>query len=130
MINWPKPTNVSDLRGFLGLTSYYCKFVRDYGTIARPLTNLLKKGQFLWTEDADDAFTVLKKAMAFTPILAMPNFEAPFVITTDASNNGIGVVLSQQDRPIAFMSRALSVSKQYWSTYAKEILAILQAIWT
>lgn len=130
MINWPKPTNVSDLRGFLGLTGYYRKFVRDYGTIARPLTNLLKKGQFLWTEDADDAFTVLKKPMASIPILAMPNFEAPFVITTDASNNSIGVVLSQQDRPIAFMSRALGVSKQSWSTYAKEMLAILQAIRT
>lgn len=68
--------------------------------------------------------------MASTPILAMPNFDAAFVITTDASNNGIGAVLSQQDRPIAFMSRALGITKQSWSTYAKEMLAILQAIKT
>lgn len=68
--------------------------------------------------------------MASTPILAMPNFDVAFVITTDASNNGIGAVLSQQDRPIAFMSRALGITKQSWSTYAKEMLAILQAIKT
>lgn len=68
--------------------------------------------------------------MTCTPTLAMPNFNEPFVIESDASGNGIGVVLSQQGKPIAYMSRALGVSKKSWSTYAKEMLAIVQAIRT
>jgi hypothetical protein len=128
MLNWPCPTNVSELRGFLGLTGYYRKFVRNYGIIARPLTNLLKKGLFRWTEEADAAFLALKQAMTSTPTLAMPNFNEPFVIETDASGTGIGAVLTQHGRPIAFMSRALGVTKLSWSTYAKEMLAIVQAI--
>ena len=128
MVNWPQPTNISKLRGFLGLTGYYRKFVQNYGVIARPLTNLLKKGKFDWNEGAEEAFVVLKKAMTSTPTLAMPNFADIFVIEADASGEGIGAVLSQQGRPIAFMSRALGVTKQSWSTYAKEMLAIIEAI--
>lgn len=79
----------------------------DYGVLAQPLTNLLKKGNFFWTAEADASFLALKKALTTTPTLAMPNFNEPFVITTDASNTGIEAVLSKQDRPIAFMSRAL-----------------------
>lgn len=130
MVNWPKPTNVSELRGFLGLTGYYRKFVRNYGLIAQPLTNLLKKGQFQWTDAADSAFQQLKSAMTATPILAMPNFDEIFIIESDASGDGIGAVLSQQGRPIAFMSRALGNSKRSWSIYAKEMLAIIHAIQT
>ena len=130
MLDWPKPTNISDLRGFLGLTGYYQKFVRDYGIIARPLTNLLKKGFFKWSNETDDAFQKLKQAMTTTPTLAMPNLKEPFIIETDASGNGIGAVLSQQGKPNAFMSKSPSSSKQSWSTYAKEMFAIIQAIQT
>lgn len=130
MLSWPRPTNITELRGFLGLTGYYRKFVRNYGIIARPLTNLLKKGNFKWDEDADTAFTTLKQAMTTTPCLAMPNFNEPFTIETDASGNGIGAVLTQQGQPIAFMSRALGVTKRAWSIYAKEMLAIVEAIRT
>ena len=118
------------MRGFLGLTGYYRKFVRNYGIIARALTNLLKKGKFAWTKDAETAFQALKQAMTSTPTLAMPNFNEPFVIESDASGNGIGVVLTQQGKPIAFMSRALGVSKRSWSIYAQEMLAIVHAIQT
>ena len=130
ILNWPRPTNVSELRGFLGLTGYYRKFVRNYGIISRPLTNLLKKGQFGWPEEAEKAFQDLKTVMTTTPTLAMPNFAEPFIIETDASGDGIGAVLSQQGRPIAFMSRALGTTKRSWSTYAREMLAIIQAIQT
>jgi hypothetical protein len=130
MLNWPRPTNVSELRGLLGHTGYYQKFVRNYGLIARPLTNILKKGKFSWSDAAESAFKELKTTMTTTPTLAMPNFNEPFTIESDASSNGIGAILSQQGHHIAFMSRALGTTKQSWSVYAKEMLAIIHAIQT
>lgn len=130
MTDWPTPTTVTELRGFLGLTGYYRKKIRDYGIIARPLTNLLRKGRFVWEPEAEEAFQKLKTAMTTTPTLALPDFSKPFVITTDASGDGIGAVLSQNNQPIAFMSRSLGVTKRSWSTYAREMLAILVAIRT
>ena len=104
--------------------------MQNYGILARPLTTLLKKGQFRWNDEAEVAFITLKKAMTSTPTLAMPNFQETFTIEADASGDGIGAVLSQQGKPIAFMSRALGVTKKTWSTYAKEMLAIVEAIRT
>jgi hypothetical protein len=128
MLSWTRPTNISELRGFLGLTGYYRKFVRNYGILACPLTSLLRKGQFCWNDDAEAAFEALKTAMTSTPTLAMPNFAEVFVIESDASGDGIGAVLTQQGRPIAFMSRALGLSKHAWSTYAREMLAIVVVV--
>jgi hypothetical protein len=128
MVAWPHPTNISTLREFLGLTCYYRKFVRQYDVLARPLTNLLKKGQFIWDDNAESVFITLKQAMTTTPTLAMPNFNDSFTIEIDASGEGIGAVLSQQGKPVAFMSRALGVTKLSWFTYTKEMLAIIEAI--
>ena len=101
------------------MTGYYRKFVKDYGIIARPLTNLLKKGQFGWDPQAEEAFIQLERALSTTPILAMLNFNDTFIIETDASNKGIGVVLVQQGKPLAYMSKAIGPSKEAWSVYAK-----------
>ncbi|CAA7051508.1 unnamed protein product [Microthlaspi erraticum] len=130
MTAWPSPTTITELRGFLGLTGYYRKFVQHYGIIARPLTNLLKKGKFEWTGADEEAFNHLKSALTTTPILALPDFSSPFIIQTDASGDGIRAILSQQGRPIAYMSRSLGVAKRSWSTYAREMLAIVIAIRT
>lgn len=89
MVAWPRPTNISALRGFLGLTGYYWKFVQNYGIMAWPLTNLLKKGQFGWNDETETAFLALKHAMTTTPTLIMPNFNDSFTIETDASGEGI-----------------------------------------
>lgn len=109
MVSWPKPQTITELRGFLGLTRYYRKFVQGYGVMARPLTNLLKKGQFGWNEEVEGAFNKLKQAMSSTPTLAMPNFRDTFIIKTDAFREGIGAVLQQKKKSITFMSRTLGV---------------------
>lgn len=80
MVNWPTPTNIIELRGFLGLTGYYRRFVKNYGIVAKPLTNLLKKNQFVWSTVADQAFHALKKIMTETPVLILPDFSVPFVV--------------------------------------------------
>ncbi|PKI39066.1 hypothetical protein CRG98_040553 [Punica granatum] len=127
MRSWPPPKSVTELRGFLGLTGYYCKFVKGYGGIARPLTNLLKNGRFEWSIEAKGTFNVLKTAMIATLIFALPDFEDEFMIEADASGTGIGAVLSQKGRPLAFLSKGLNESKKSWSTYEKEMLADLLA---
>lgn len=127
MKEWPQPRNLKQLRGFLGLTGYYRRFVRGYGLICRPLTELLKKGSFNWTPDATKAFEELKNAMISTPVLALPDYSLSFVIETDARGTGISVVLMQQGRPLAYLSKGLSLRYQALSTYEKELLAIVMA---
>ncbi|CAN1845235.1 Transposon Tf2-9 polyprotein [Linum perenne] len=128
MLQWPVPTLVRALRGFLGLTGYYRKFIKNYSIISKPLTDLLKKNMFKWTEGAAAAFLKLQQAMTEAPVLALPNFPLPFTLETDASGTGIGAVLSQQGRPIAYISQAVSKKNQGLSTYEKEYLAVLFAV--
>jgi hypothetical protein len=128
MLNWPIPTNVTELRGFLGLTGYYGRFVKGYGYIAKPLTQLLKKKQFQWSSEAHDAFISLKQAMSTTPVLGLPDFTLPFIVETDASDCGVGAVLMQKNQPLAFLSKVLGPVHQKLSIYEKEFLALIMAM--
>ena len=123
---------MKDLRGFLGLTGYYHRFIKNYGLIAQPLTFLLKKNAFEWIEATKQAWDELKQKVVTSLMLALPNFSEVFVVESDASNGGLGVVLSQNGRPIAFFNKTLSPKNQALFVYEKKILAILTAVkkWT
>jgi hypothetical protein len=110
MVNWHVPKSLTEVRGFLDLTGYYRKFVRNYGILAKPLTSLLKSKTFSWSKEADDAFQALKQAMTFVPVLTLPDFSISFEIETDACDRGVGAVLIQNGHPVAFFSKALSAA--------------------
>ena len=128
MLHWPTPQSVTELRVFLGLTGYYRRFVKNYGILAHPLTQLLRKKMFQWSPAAQQAFDTLKQAMTTTPVLALPNFAQPFTVETDACEDGIGAVLLQNAQPIAFLSKALGPTHKAMSIYEKEFLALIMVV--
>jgi hypothetical protein len=126
ILQWPVPSSVKELRSFLGLAGYYRKFVKYFGILARPLTNLLKKNSmFVWTPDQETTFSALKTTLSSAPVLALPDFALPFAIETDACASSVGVVLTQRGHPLAFISNSLGPKNTGLSTYEKEYLAIL-----
>ena len=94
VVTWPKPTTARAVRGFLGLAGYYRKFISHFGGIATPLTKLLTKDQFKWSSEAEEAFHKLKEVLTNLPTLRLPDFTQRFVIECDASETGIGAVLT------------------------------------
>ena len=136
--DWTYPNSIAQLRQFLGITGYYRKFIKDYAHHAAPLLKLIRdkhKGNRLpttQTKEQTAAFEYLKSRLTSAPVLAHPNFDLPFEVHTDASNDGLGAVLCQkvdgQEKVIAYISRILQPAEQKYDTHKKEMLAIVWAI--
>ena len=131
--DWPAPTTVPEVRSFLGLASYYRKFVQGFSAIATPLTALLHKDkEFQWNTPEQEAFEMLKEKLTTAPVLLLPDPTKPFTVTTDASDFAIGAVLTQDhghgEQPVAYESRKLSPAELNYPVHEKELLAIVHAI--
>ena len=110
---------------FADNTLLFCKY---YGSIAAPLSHLLKLGSFKWIAEAQEAFIKLQQAMMTLPVLALPDFNIPFEVETDALGYGVGAVLMQNKRPIAFYSHTLAMWDRAKPVYEKELMAVVLAV--
>ena len=132
--DWPTPTTVKQVRGFLGFGNFYRQFIWHFSELAKPLNDLLKKDQkFNWTEDCQRSFDELKKRFTEEPVLMMPDQTKPFQIESDASKYATGAVLTQLDcngdrHPISFISKTLSPTERNYEIYDRELLAIIRAL--
>jgi hypothetical protein len=129
---WKQPSNVNEVRSFLGMAGYYRRFIKGFSSIARPMTELLKKdNKFVWTPKCEESFQIIKKKLTTAPVLTLPDIHQSFVIFCDASRQGLGCVLMQNEKVIAYASRLLKLHEQNFPTHDLELAAIVHAqkIW-
>ena len=136
VVSWPTPTSVKEVQRFLSFANFYRRFIRNFSSIAAPITSLLKGApkKLRWTEQADKAFADLKEAFTTAPILKHPDPTQPFIVEVDASETGVGAVLSQRTgsplklHPIVFYSHKLSSSERNYAIGDRELLAVKLAL--
>ena len=133
--NYPVPKTIKNVRAFLGIAGFYRRHIKDFAKIAAPLHGLIRKdNRFCWRTEHQNAFETLKNALITYPILAFPDFDKPFLLSTDASDVAIGAVLSQPyengDRPVAYGSRVLNAAEKKYSCVERELLAIVHFLKT
>ena len=134
VMNWPTPMNVRDLLAFIGTSSYYRRYIRNFAGIAKPMTALLKKNkEWKWTQAEDEAFQTIKSSLVNKPVLMSPDFDKPFELYCDASDFAVGGVLSQRDdnnqeHPIGYFSKTLNKHEVNYAITKKELLAVVLTV--
>ena len=127
--DWPVPKDVTDVRYFTGITSYYLRFIEGFSRIANPITSLQKKGKkFDWNPKCEKSFKKLKTLLTSTPILRIEDPNKEFVVCTDAYNDGLGGFLTQEWHVIAYESRKLKVHETNYATYDLELVVVIHAL--
>ncbi|KAD6454636.1 hypothetical protein E3N88_09342 [Mikania micrantha] len=127
--NWDVPTTPIEIRSFLGLAGYYWRFISNFSKIALPLTNLTQKSEsFVWTQKQEEAFQTLKQRLYNAPILTLPEGNDDFVVYCDVSHQGLGCVLMQRDKVIAYASRQLKIHEKNYTTHDLELGAVVFAL--
>ena len=125
-MNWKPPTIVTKIRSFLGLAGYYRKFIEGFSKIAAPLTRLTRiEEPFLWSEACQQIFDELKGRLNSAPVLTLPSGQDGFAMYSDASRQGLGCVLMQNDKVIAYSSRQLKKHEQNYPTHDLELAAVV-----
>ena len=129
IVSWEQPKNVSEIRSFLGLAGYYRRFVEHFSLLAAPLTRLTRKGvKYEWSEDCEQSFQELKTRLTMAPVLALPTPGVEYVVFSDASRQGLGCVLMQEGRVIAYASRQLKKHETNYPTHDLELAAVVFAL--
>jgi hypothetical protein len=129
ILEWKLPTTVHQVRSFLGLAGYYRRFIPDFSNIVKPITSLLKNDtKFDWSSKCNEAFEQLKILLTIALVLAQPDIEKPFDVYRDASGSGLGCVLMQEGRVIAYASRQLHLHEEHYPTHDLELDAVVHAL--
>jgi hypothetical protein len=128
VLDWKPPRTVHQVRSFLGLFGYYCRFILNFSKIAKLITDLLKKEKFVYNVKCDEALQTLKKLLTTSPVLAQPNIAKSFDVYCDASGTGLGCVLMQEGRVIASSLRQLCPHEEHYPTHDLELVVVVHAL--
>jgi hypothetical protein len=130
-LDWKAPKDVRGIKSFIGMAGYYRRFIEGFSKIARPMTALLaKKIEFKWTPACQESFETLKKKLTTTPVLILPDVHKPFSVYCDASYIGLGYVLMQEGKVVAYSSRQLKIHEKKYPTHDLELAVVVHALKT
>ena len=129
MIKWERLKSLTEIRSFVGLVGYYKRFIERFSKVVVPLTQLTRKDQpFAWTDRCEERFRELKQRLTSAPVLVIPDVRKPFEIYCDASHQGLGCVLMQDQKMVAYASRQLKVHEKNYPTHDLELVAVVFAL--
>jgi hypothetical protein len=131
ILDWKAPKDVRGIKSSIGMAGYYRRFIEGFSKIARPMIALLeKKFEFKWTPACQKSFETLKEKLTTTPVLILPDVHKPFSVYCDASYTGLGCVLMQKGKVVAYSSRQLKIHEKNYPTHDMELVAVVHALKT